>query len=336
MLGWSTARSVDARMSGTSMPARRSAARSSGRESGLRPGASSSRRTSATRSSRSRGRAPRGGRGPSRSLSSRSWTSTRHGTPAYVISAATSAPADSAARSSPIRFASDDAATAASWRASSTSARRCSAASSALKRVGCVAGAGGPSRSQWAESSPSSSRPSTAGARRSSRWHSRRSWQRSTRTPAASSNGYQRAVSSHTHRGASPPRPASRSATRAGRSASATSCTAPSASTRTRSPGRRVRWTRAMGTLSPTAPTLRTARVRPPPPAAAVPRGRGSRRDGGSVSRRTRSCGEGPVKRQRGRGLGRHRQRLPPGVAPSLLAARLWEASEELTGVTYG
>ena len=43
-------------------------------------------------------------------------------------------------------------------------------------------------------------RPGRAAA---ARWHSRRSWQRSTRTPAASSGGYQRAVSSQTQRGAS-------------------------------------------------------------------------------------------------------------------------------------
>ena len=50
------------------MPARRSAASSSGRESGLRPGAPSRRRTSSATASSSRGRAPRGGRGPSRSV----------------------------------------------------------------------------------------------------------------------------------------------------------------------------------------------------------------------------------------------------------------------------
>ena len=127
------------RMSGTSSPARRSAASRSGRESGLRPGAPKVRRTSAdqllqqARAGRRAAVAARAGRS-----AARSWTSTRHGTPAYVISAATSAPADSAATSSPSRADSGDAATAASWRASSTSARRCSAASSALKSVGSV------------------------------------------------------------------------------------------------------------------------------------------------------------------------------------------------------
>ena len=106
MPGCSSARRDDARVSATSSPARRSAASSSGRESGLRPGASNAPRTSATSASSLCGRAPRGGRGPSRSVSRRSWTSTRHGTPAYVISAATRAPADSAASSSPSRAAS--------------------------------------------------------------------------------------------------------------------------------------------------------------------------------------------------------------------------------------
>ena len=87
-------------MSVTSRPARRSAASSSGRESGLRPGAPNALRTSAASASSRCGRAPRGGRGPSRSVSRRSWTSTAQGTPAYVISAATRAPADSAASSS--------------------------------------------------------------------------------------------------------------------------------------------------------------------------------------------------------------------------------------------
>ena len=134
-------------MSATSSPARRSAASSSGRESGLRPGASKASRTSATSASSFCGRAPRGGRGPSSSLSRRWWTSTRQGTPAYVISAATSAPDDSAASSSPSRLASADAATVASCRASSRSARRCSVVSSTENRAGSD-GVLGPNRSQ--------------------------------------------------------------------------------------------------------------------------------------------------------------------------------------------
>ena len=164
MPGCSSARRDDARVSVTSSPARRSAASSSGRESGLRPGASNAPRTSATSASSSCGRPPRGGRGPSRSVSRRSWTSTRQGTPAYVISAATRAPDDSAASSRPSRAASGDAATAASCRASSRSARRCSAVSSIENSAGSD-GALGASRSQCSDCSPSSRRPSAAGAR---------------------------------------------------------------------------------------------------------------------------------------------------------------------------
>ncbi len=224
---------------------------------GVEVGASRSRRTSSASSSSSRGRAPRGGRGPSRSVSSGSWTSTRHGTPAYVISAAASAPADSAATSSPSRVASAEAAIAASWRASSRSARRCSAVSSALKRAGSVGSpaAAGPSSA----SSPASSRASTAGARRSRRWHSRRSWQRATRTPAASSGGYQRAVSSQTHRG----RVRGLALTDVRRQVGERRAPArrrPRSPARGR-PGRRERWTRAMGTLAHTTDGRRGCRA---------------------------------------------------------------------------
>ena len=136
----------------------------------------------------------------------------RQGTPAYVISAATRAPADSAASSIPSRTASVDAATAARCRASSRSARRCSAVSSIENRAGSD-GVTGPSRSHCCDCSPTSSRTSTAGARRSRWCPSRRSWRRSTLTPAASSDGYHRAVSSRTQRGAS----TSRALTPAGR-----------------------------------------------------------------------------------------------------------------------
>jgi hypothetical protein len=166
--GWSIARSVDARVSAISTPARRNAASSSGRESGFSPGASKASRTSAANASSFCGRAPRGGLGPSSSVSRSAWTSARHGMPAYVISTATRAPADSAASSRPSRVDSGEAATAASCRASSTSARRCSVVSSTENRAGSEA-ALGPSRSQCADCSPSSSCPSTAGARRK-RW----------------------------------------------------------------------------------------------------------------------------------------------------------------------
>ncbi len=252
MPGWSSRRSVDARVSATSRPARRSAASSSGRESGLRPGAPNATRTSSAKASTFCGRAPRGGRGPSSSLSRRWWTSMRQGTPAYVISAATSAPEDSAASSSPRRLDSADAATVASCRASSRSARRCSVVSSTENSAGSD-GVLGPNASQCCDWSPSSSCTSTAGARRSRWWPSRRSWQRSTRTPAASSDGYHRAVSSHTQRGAS----TSRSLTYAGRSAAATSLVDAPSTTSTRSPGSRDSETRVMGTPWHSAATSR-------------------------------------------------------------------------------
>ncbi|WP_324277910.1 hypothetical protein [Blastococcus brunescens] len=63
-------------------------------------------------------------------------------------------------------------------------------------------------------SSPASRPWSTKGERRRTAWASRRSQQRSTRTPAASSAGYHRVVSSHTQRTGS----RSRSRTNAGRS----------------------------------------------------------------------------------------------------------------------
>jgi hypothetical protein len=242
-------------VSSTSMPARRRAVRSAARESGLRPGASSSDRISSARASRRRGRMPRGGRGPSSSVSSRSCTSDRHGTPANVISAATSAPDDSAASSSSSRLRSSDAATAASCRASSRSARRCSAGASDANSVGAL-GTTGARTSHSPDCSPSRWLWSTAGARRSTRRHRRRSWHRSTRTPAASRPGYQRAVSSHTQRG----RSASRLRTNSARSAAASSCRVPPSATSTRSPGRRDTVSRVMdvtvrsGPRRPTSP----------------------------------------------------------------------------------
>ncbi len=120
--------------------------------------------------------------------------------------------------------------------------------SSTEKSVGCE-GVLGPSRSQCSACSPSISRWSAAGARRRIRRPSRRSWQRVTLTPAVSSGGYHRAVSSHTQRGAS----ASRSATYAGRSARASSRSASPSTTSTRSAGRRESETRVIGSASPRA-----------------------------------------------------------------------------------
>ena len=136
-------------------------------------------------------------------MSRRSWTSTRHGTPAYVISAATRAPDGLGREQQPepgglarrrhggqlpgVLEVGAQVLGRVVDREQGRIGRRCSARA-------------GPSAPT---ARPSSSRPSTAGARRSRWWPRRRSWQRSTRTPAASSGGYHRAVSSHTHRGAS-------------------------------------------------------------------------------------------------------------------------------------
>ena len=153
------------------------------------------------------GRAPRGGRGPSRSWSRRSWTSTRQGTPAKDISAATSAPADSAASSSPSRAGSADARDRGQLAGVLEVSPEVLGGRRSENSAGSV-GALGPSRSQCSDSSRQQLPPSSAaGARRSRWWPRRRSWQRCTRTPAASSGGYHRAVSSHTQRGASPRAP---------------------------------------------------------------------------------------------------------------------------------
>ena len=143
--------------------------------------------------------ARRPARGPTSSVSSRSWTSARHGKPAWVISAATSAPEDSAASSRASRPASAEAASAARCRSASAAGSRRSAGSSSGKRAASVAVTGW-SRSQPAVSSPVSSAWSTNGDRRRIACESRRSVQRSTRTPASSSAGYQRVVSSQTQR----------------------------------------------------------------------------------------------------------------------------------------
>ena len=96
MAGWSTARRVEDRVSPTSIPARRSAASRSGCESGLSPGASEA--PYVVDALRQQPRPGPGAARADRSVSSASCTSTRHGAPACVISATARAPADSAAR----------------------------------------------------------------------------------------------------------------------------------------------------------------------------------------------------------------------------------------------
>ena len=72
-------------------------------------------------------------------MSSRSWTSARHGSPAWVISAATRAPEDSAASSRPSRPGSGDAASAARCRSCSATGSSRSAGSSSGNSAGSAA-----------------------------------------------------------------------------------------------------------------------------------------------------------------------------------------------------
>ena len=245
MPGCSSARSEDARVSATSSPARRSAASSSGRESGLRPGASNASRTSATRASSPCGRAPRGGRGPSRSVEQAlvDVDPPRHPGVRHLGRDEGARGLGREQQAEPGRLGRRGHARPAAGRPRGrrAGARPCRRPRTAPDRTPRL----GPSRSQCSDSSPSSSCPSTAGARRSRWWPSRRSWQRSTRTPAASSGGYHRAVSSHTQRGAS----ASRSAhvrRQVGSAERAARCHR--RPTSTRSPGRRESETRVTGT----------------------------------------------------------------------------------------
>ena len=135
MQGWSSCSSVHDRVSLTCSPAPWSVRSSSAGESGLRSGARSAARISPASRSSTGGRRPAAGRGPTRSLSNRSCTSTRHGKPAWVISAATSAPEDSAASSRASRPASAEAASAARWRSAAAAGSSRSAGSSSGKRA---------------------------------------------------------------------------------------------------------------------------------------------------------------------------------------------------------
>ena len=236
---------MDARVSATSSPARRSAASSSGRESGLRPGAAKASRTSADqRLEQPRpgaARRPRPEQVGEQALvdvdaprhARRASSRPRRGRPTTRPRAAARA---GRPRARPPRRPA-----AGRPRGRRAGARPCRRPRTAPGRTARSARAG-PSAPT---ARPSSSRASTAGARRSRWWPSRRSWQRSTRTPAASSGGYHRAVSSHTQRGAS----ASRAAHVRRQVGQRHLALAPSPSTTsTRSPGRRESETRVTGT----------------------------------------------------------------------------------------
>ena len=203
MPGCSSARSEDARVSVTSSPARRSAASSSGRESGLRPGRvegaraprpPAPRASAAGRRGAAAARAGRraGARGRRRATAPRRTSSRpRPGRPPT--------PPRAAARAGRPRPTPPRRPAAGRPRGRPAGARPCRRPRTEPGRTACSARAG-PSAPT---APPPAAAASTAGARRSRWWPSRRSWQRSTRTPAASSGGYHRAVSSHTQRGAS-------------------------------------------------------------------------------------------------------------------------------------
>ena len=224
----------------TCRPAARSERSSRGGESSDSCGSSSASRTSSARRAMFRGTPP-APRGPSTSSRIPAWWSASHGTPAARASAATRAPADSAASSSRSRPGSPAAASAASCRASSrsTSSRSSRLGRSSSNRAGACSSSAANQSTSLARSAPGTAFVRIA-------WHSRRSWQRSTRTPAASSGGYHSPALAHTHRTG---RSASRAATQAGNSAAASvRRTAPGAAATIRPPLARPR---AMRDASP-------------------------------------------------------------------------------------
>ena len=199
MPGWSSARRVDARVSATSSPARRSAASSSGRESGLRPG----RRVPAHLVDQGLeqlrpGAARRPGPEQVGEQPLVHVDAPRHPGVRHLGRHERARRLGREQQPEPGRLGR----------------RRDRGQLSGVLEVGAQVLGGvvdGEQRRVRRRARPEpvpvlrllpvSSRRSTAGARRSRWWPSRRSWQRATRTPAASSGGYQRAVSSQTHRG---------------------------------------------------------------------------------------------------------------------------------------
>ncbi len=250
------------------MPARDNARSSSGGESGLRSGESSSRRRSRRANSIAAGRCPGAGRSPSASTSSCSCTSRRHGRPTCRISAATSAPADSAASSRPMRAASPEPAIAPRCRANSaTGSSACSATSNSA--------AGSADRTGVAMSQVSRGDCARAESAVSDEFlriarHSRRSTHRSTLTPASRRGGYQEVVSSHTHRGGGW-RVVSRRATSRERSptasGAATAMPEPSTSVRVMpaEPRARARYTDPVCRRAPDIPRAAASRAPRPP-----------------------------------------------------------------------
>ena len=155
---------------------------------------------------------PPAGRSPSTSARMRSCAAASHGRPAARSSSAMRAPADSAAveqsQSAGVgampRSPRAAARTPPAPRRGRRVGRRGGAASSTQSKSAGACGLLGDRgcgiplrrRAQRRRSSATSADP------RRIAWHRRRSWQRATRTPAASSAAYQAGASLHTHRGA--------------------------------------------------------------------------------------------------------------------------------------
>ena len=127
--GWSICLSSQDRVVFSATPALLNALTSCCTESGLTGWPNAADTSSASACSLA-GRMPCTGRGPSSSVSRASCTSARHGMPSWPISAAISAPADSAATSSRNRPGSGSASIRRSWSAST------SATASAPQRLG--------------------------------------------------------------------------------------------------------------------------------------------------------------------------------------------------------
>lgn len=196
--------SSQARVEDTRTPAAVSPRSRSWGESGLRPGTPRPAAMRWASSCSSCGRSPSRGRGPSRFRSISSWTSRRQGSPSCSISAATSAPWDSAASSSIRRCGCRAPATAASWVASSR------ASSVAPGLPSCPAPAAGRSKNaSWSGGAGRGASPKGSGSRtgttaageyrtpvassvaapRRMRWVRPRSQHRPSSTPALRSGG---------------------------------------------------------------------------------------------------------------------------------------------------
>jgi hypothetical protein len=165
MPGWSSCSRVQDRVSSTGSPAVCSARSSSPGESGFSAGAAKASRMATSSRSRPTGRAPVTGRGPSRSASSASWTSARQGSPACVISAAASAPDDSAASSRASRPRSPEAARVRCCRSCSATGSSRSAGSARGNSAASLVVTGA-SALQASVRSPASRRWSANGVRR--------------------------------------------------------------------------------------------------------------------------------------------------------------------------